>query len=75
MSAATHTGALRQNRSPFDGTPTDMLVCVNRWQGGAPGMVYEPARGSGFGKVGGHASSDRVTRAMSIIAAPPGTAN
>jgi acyl-CoA reductase-like NAD-dependent aldehyde dehydrogenase len=52
-----------------------MLVCVNRWQGGAPGMVYEPARGSGFGKVGGHASFDRVTRAMSIIAAPPGTAD
>lgn len=45
------------------------LVWVNEWQGGVPGMVYEPAKGSGLGKVGGHASFDRVTRAMAVYAA------
>jgi len=47
------------------------VVWVNEWQGSAAGMVYEPARSSGLSKIGGHASFDRVTRAMAVYAASP----
>jgi acyl-CoA reductase-like NAD-dependent aldehyde dehydrogenase len=47
------------------------IVWVNEWQGGAAGMVYEPAGCSGHGKVGASASFDQVTRAMVVAMAPP----
>jgi hypothetical protein len=34
-------------------------------------MVYEPAGSSGVSRIGGHASFDRVTRAMAVYAASP----
>ncbi|MGN6722869.1 MAG: aldehyde dehydrogenase family protein [Marmoricola sp.] len=47
------------------------IVWVNEWQGGAPGMVFEPAGSSGLSKLGAHASFDRVTRAMAVAATRP----
>jgi succinate-semialdehyde dehydrogenase/glutarate-semialdehyde dehydrogenase len=43
------------------------LCWVNAWQGGAPGMVYEPARVSGLGAVG---TLDTFTRPTVLHRAP-----
>jgi acyl-CoA reductase-like NAD-dependent aldehyde dehydrogenase len=43
------------------------LCWVNAWQGGAPGMVYEPARQSGLGAVG---TLDTFTRPTTLHRAP-----
>lgn len=48
------------------------VTWVNQWQGGGPGMVYEPAGNSGMGATGAHASYDAATRPSSVhIAARP----
>jgi succinate-semialdehyde dehydrogenase/glutarate-semialdehyde dehydrogenase len=44
------------------------LCWVNGWQGGAPGMVYEPARSSGLGAVG---TLDTFTRPTTLHRARP----
>jgi succinate-semialdehyde dehydrogenase/glutarate-semialdehyde dehydrogenase len=47
------------------------VVWVNEWQGGSPGLTYEPVRDSGMGTVG---TLDSVTRPMVVhLAAGPPT--
>jgi acyl-CoA reductase-like NAD-dependent aldehyde dehydrogenase len=42
------------------------LVWVNRWQGGAAGMIYEPAKNSGLCATGGRAAYDAATRPATV---------
>ncbi|GAA1209854.1 aldehyde dehydrogenase family protein [Prauserella alba] len=46
------------------------VVWVNQWQGGGPGMVYEPAGDSGMGATGSRAAYDAATRPTSVHIAP-----
>ena len=46
------------------------IVWVNEWQGGHPDFEYEPARSSGYGRTGGRAWLDTVTRPKAIHMAP-----
>jgi acyl-CoA reductase-like NAD-dependent aldehyde dehydrogenase len=46
------------------------LTWVNRWQGGGPEMMFEPAGDSGMGVAGGHAAYDAATRLASVYVAP-----
>ena len=51
------------------GRDVPAAICwVNDWQGGAPGMVYEPARSSGLGAVG---TLDTFTRPTVLHRARP----
>lgn len=45
-------------------------VWVNDWQGGGPGLKYEPARSSGVGVVGAGGMLDAVTRPQAIHQVP-----
>ncbi|HSA49542.1 MAG TPA: aldehyde dehydrogenase family protein [Yinghuangia sp.] len=47
------------------------ITWINRWQGGGPERVYEPARDSGTGATGAHAAYDAATRPSTIHIAPP----
>lgn len=42
------------------------LVWINRWQGGSPDRIFEPAGDSGVGAIGGHASYDAATRPSAV---------
>ncbi|MEU6745826.1 aldehyde dehydrogenase family protein [Spirillospora sp. NPDC046719] len=46
------------------------VVWVNRWQGGGPERLYEPAGDSGMGATGSRAAYDAATRPVSIHTAP-----
>ncbi|SFN37656.1 Acyl-CoA reductase [Pseudonocardia ammonioxydans] len=45
------------------------VTWVNQWQGGGAGMVCEPARDSGMGATGGHATYDAATRPSTVYVA------
>lgn len=46
------------------------VTWVNQWQGGGPGRIHEPARDSGMGATGSHASFDAATRPATVHTAP-----
>jgi acyl-CoA reductase-like NAD-dependent aldehyde dehydrogenase len=49
------------------------LVWINKWHGGVPGQIYEPAKESGVGATGGRAAYDAATRPTAVYEAWGGT--